>query len=509
VLKLPVAGGFYLQYNVHVLNNIMNESIRSITHKAIKSTKWVFLATILSKASQPVVTVILTHLLIPNDFGLMAIATIVMCFMNIFQDIGLGSALIQRKDKIEESANVIFWTNIGLGIFWFLLIFSAAPYIAIFFDNKNLTSILRVMGLVFLISPIGYVQLIFLSKEMEFRSLFYFDIIPVVVPGIVSVILAYVGYGVWALVYGLLSGKVLTVLIVWYLNDWRPGLKYSLNILKDLLWFGSYVSIESIQIWILNTIDNVFVGRFLNVTQLGIYSMGFNIAFLPLNYILSPISRVLFPTFSKLQDNLEDIKMIFLRLLKFNALISFPLGLFLFFYADNLVSIFLGENWLLTIPVVKLLAPYGMISSVVGFSNTVYRSIGRPDIMPKFYTIRLFISVPAYYFATQNGLLTLCVTHLLLSGLFAPVNFYIIMKVLGIRMKAVIEIFRDVVICCIISATIGHMFTVYISSRYNTGDVVLITSFILVFGSLYILLLKLIGRETYGEMKKILRIAIT
>ena len=487
----------------------MPDTTQAITHKAIKSTKWVFLSTGITKIWQPIVTIILARLLVPADFGLMALATIAISFISLFQDMGLNAALIQCKDRIKEAANIVFWTNMGMGVLLYLMLFVSAPYIAIFFENKDVANILRVIGLTFLIIPLGSVPLVLLSKELEFRKLFYFDIIPAIVPGTISIIFAFSGYGVWALVYGSLSGRVLTVIAVWCLNNWRPVLRCDFSILKYLLRFGSYVSVESIQLWGLNTIDNIFVGRFFNSGQLGIYSMGFSIAFMLPSNILTPMSRLLFPTLSKLQDNIVDIQKVCLRVLKINTLISFPLGLFLILSADKLVPVFLGDKWVPIIPVIKLLAPYGMVASIVGFSTTVYKAIGRPDIMPKFYTARLLVSVPAYYFAAQKGLISLCITHLILVSIFAPINFYIFMKVLRIKTSTVINTFKDIVICCFLSAVMGYLLTGYISSKYYVGDITHLITFMLIFALLYLLLLQSVGRKTYGELKKILYVAIT
>ena len=182
------------------MNDIKSFDTREVTQAAIKGTKWVFLSAFVSNACQPFFTIILARLLVPSDFGLIAYATIFIGVVKLVQDIGLRQALIQKKEDIEKSADIVFTVNIVLGLIWYLGAFMVAPYLAEFFNDSRITNILRIMALSFLIIPFGSVQNTLLTKHLHFSKLFFLGLVPALIPGLVSIVLAIVGYGVWSLV---------------------------------------------------------------------------------------------------------------------------------------------------------------------------------------------------------------------------------------------------------------------------------------------------------------------
>lgn len=486
----------------------MDGTTHSITNKALKSTKWVLMSTMISKVWQPIVMIILARLLSPNDFGLMALALVVMTFMNMFQDFGLIAALIQYSDNVDKAANVVFWTNLGLGVIWYILLFSASPYFALFFDNKDVTNILRVIGLSFVIYPLMSVQLTKLSKEMEFKRLFFFNLVPAIIPGMISVSLALIGYGVWALVFGTLISSIIQVLIVWLFISWRPRWEYDINILKKFLGFGSFVSMGSFLGWGITQIDNLFVGKFLGAGQLGIYSFGWNIGFWPLQNVILPLTKIFYPMFSNFKGDMGAIKKYYLKILEMTSMIIFPIGVFILMTSQLFIPLLLGAKWNEAIPVIQFFSIFGIIASVASVTPYVYNAIGRPDIYPKFMFGRVLVSIPAYYFASQRGIILLCITHLILAVFFMPINIYISMRVLRISLSELLYKLYIPIGCSVIMGLCILIFLTLIKRAQMLPDLISLIMVIAFAIMSYTLLLYFGRRETFFEVKKLLGEAI-
>lgn len=486
----------------------MDNTAQSITQKAIKNTKWVFLSTIFSKIWQPIVTLILARLLTPADFGLMALATIVISFLSIFQDLGLSAALIQRKDRIKEAANVVFWTNIVVGIIWYTGVFITAPFVAIFFNHKGVTDVLRVIGLIFLLHPLGSVHGAFMIKSLHFKKLFYLALLPTIIPGILSIVLAYMNLGVWSLVYGVITGTVLNVSLLWFTSNWRPGFQYKWKMAREMFHFGGYVSLESIMGWGIGMMDNVFVGRYIGSIQLGIYNMGFRLAHWPSENITGTLTKILYPTFSELQQDESELKKVYLKVVKIISLITFPIGAIIAITADEFISIFLGEKWLLAIPVVQILSIWGILSSVMSINSSLYKAVGRPDIYPKFFFVRLLVSIPVYYYSVKYGIIALCYAHLALVFIFAPINYYIGIKVLNISSRIMNDILKTPLIYTIIIGSFTLLVKYYMERVAHLSDLVVFPVEVLVFISGYLLSLYLLNKQIIVELKGILKLTM-
>lgn len=481
----------------------------NILLKAIEGTKWVILSKLFAKLIQPVVTIILARLLLPEEFGVVAMAAISIGVIGLFQDLGTGAALIQKKDNIIETANVVFFTNIFLGVSWYLVLFLLAPYIALYFRNDLVTPILRVAALGLLLGPFASVQGALLSRNLSFRKLFFLGVGPLIVSGTVSILLALYGFGVWSLIYGSLAGAIFNVCLFWLVIPWRPRWKFNIKIAREILGFGGYVSLENILAWGITTVDNIFVGHFLGARQLGIYQMGFNLALWPAINITGPLGGILYPTFSKMQGNIAECKRIYLRLLRIIALVSMPTGLIIAFCAHQLILVFLGKQWNAAVPVVQILAVVGVVASIVSIAPSLYRGLGRADIMPKFFTVRMIFSIPAYYFAAQEGLIALCIAHLSLVLVFAPINFYITMKFLRISLKEVLDTFALPVMSTLILALVVlglSNFLAIIESSSNLESLLIIIP--VAIGS-YLLTLRWLGANTLHELKRVFRVALS
>jgi O-antigen/teichoic acid export membrane protein len=401
------------------------------------AARWAFLSGALSKLAPPLFAVALARILSPADFGLLAVAMVVIAFVTLFQDLGLKQALVQRKQATDPLTGAVFWAGAGLGVFWFVAVWVAAPWLADLYREPAVVPVLRTLGGLFLITPLGAVPEALLLRDLAFRRLFAVELLPSVVPGAAAVVLGLAGLGVWALVWGTLAGAVCRTAALWAIAGWRPGLPPRAAEWRRLARFGGWLSLEALLGWTITYADQAFAGRFLGTAPVGFYRMGFSLALFPATGVSQVLSRVLFPAFSRIQDDLAAVRAGYAQCMRILALLTVPLGTALLAYADPAVPFVLGARWAPTVAVVQLLAGVGVLSSLVAVAPPLYRALGRVDIMPKFFAVRAVVSVPLYWYAARQGLLALAATQLGLALCFAPANLWVAARVFRVPIRAV------------------------------------------------------------------------
>jgi O-antigen/teichoic acid export membrane protein len=210
----------------------------SLTHKTIHAFKWSVLGEIASRTVGPLVFLVLARLLVPEDFGVVAAAMVTISFSQVFSDAGLSKALIQRQTRVEESANVVFWLNLGIGLVIVAILTAAAPLIAGFFHDERIAPVVRVLSLQILLAAFSSVHTALLQKDLNFKQLFWVRLATTAVPGLASIPMAIHGMGYWALVAGTLVGQVAQSTMFWMLSPWRPQWGLDRGLTWELIAFG-------------------------------------------------------------------------------------------------------------------------------------------------------------------------------------------------------------------------------------------------------------------------------
>ncbi len=382
----------------------MTSETGQLKQQATKSLKWALIGDLLPKILQPVVTIVLARILIPEDFGIIGIAALVIGLVRMLESMGLNQALIQTDEDIEEAGDVVFWSNLGLSLILFIALYFAAPWIARFFDEPRSAAVIQVMGIQLIISAFDDVQEALLQRDFQFKELVGRRLVPVLISAVISVAMAIAGYGYWSLVVGTLVGTALGVAFLWRVSQWRPRFRYDLRVARLLIGFGILVTLESFQGWALNYGDNLAAGYFLGVEGLGFYTMAFTVAVVMLGFMILPVSRVAYSAFSRLKDDREQLRRSFVEMTRYLAVIVIPVSLGIFLCADFIVEIILKTPWEPAVPAIRILAIMPGLSWIIALYPSLYRAIGRPDVMPKFHIATLLYIIPAYIIGGQFGL---------------------------------------------------------------------------------------------------------
>ncbi len=352
----------------------------SLKKKTIHGLGWAFLSQGGKQGINFIITAILARLLTPNDFGLLGMVTVFTNLALIFNELGVSSALIQKQDVDDRHLSSAFWLNIIAGLFLALIFIAISPLIALFYKRPELKPILMVMSFNFILASFTIIQQAILTKDMDFRSLMIRDIIAVIIGGAVGIYLAYKGFGVWSLVYQLLTFTLANSILLWILSKWRPRFIFSPAAIKDIFHFSANVVGFNILNYFARNVDYLLIGRFLGAQSLGYYTLAYKLMMVPLQSITYLVSKVMFPAFSKIQHDLPKVQEVYMKMVKAISLITFPLVFCFFAIAPEFVLNIYGSKWEPATVILQILCVCGLLQSVSSTDGNILLSQGKANI---------------------------------------------------------------------------------------------------------------------------------
>lgn len=370
----------------------------SLKNKTIYGILWVSISNIFLRLINFAISVILARMLEPSDFGLVAIALIVVNFLEIFSNLGIGPALIHRKEDKGIAADTAFYIFPTIAIILYAVSYSIAPVAADFFREEELKILIRVLSLTFVIWSFGSLPRTLLTKDLEFKKLVIPQLLPKISYGAVAIVMALQGFGVWSLVVGQLVLVTMSVITIWKAVGWIPSLKFNRRIALELLNYGKHVITASIIIFLISIVDVTFIGRLLGSEELGYYSIAFGISGLFTYQISMLISQVMFPALSKMQNNIDKMGQIYLKSLKYLSLVAFPAAFGIITVSWYFIKVVYGDKWLPAVAVLQVLCVYGLNKALLKTTENLYLAAGKPQIMTKInllqFTIMLILIYP-------------------------------------------------------------------------------------------------------------------
>lgn len=412
----------------------------SITHKAVGGLAWTSAGRLVAQIVNFATTIILARLLVPEDFGLLGMVVIVTSFTQLLGEMGASAALIQRGEVNEAHRSSMFWLNLGLGLLSALVVLTAAPYLASFYGEPRVDDLLQVAAALFLITPLGTVQLAVLARDMDFRSLAAVEIGRIMVGGIVGLTFAFTGWGVWSLLARLLGESAGQVSMAWLLAPWRPKRIFRPAALRDLLGFGVRLAASNIiNFWVRN-VDDLLIGRIFGAGPLGYYSRAYGTMLLPLAQITGIFTSVMFPVMSRLQDDREATRRFYTSALEMIGTIAFPALLGLLAVTEAFVVTLYGEDWRPMIPILRVFCVVGAVQSIATTVGWIFQSQGRTDSQ-----LRWNIgAAPVLLGAILAGIAMGSAFHVALfygiaSVTLTPISFLMAGRLIGLRLRDIVR----------------------------------------------------------------------
>lgn len=330
----------------------MQHSINKL--QIISSLMWKFMERMGTQGVQLIVQIVLARILMPDDYGIIALITVFISLANPFIQRGFGTALIQKKDADDTDYSSVFYINLFVSALLYGVLFFAAPFIASFYEESHIILILRIMSLILFLGAFNSVQNAVLARNMQFKKQFLSSQGAIFVSAAVGIIMAYMGYRVWALVGQQLTYQLLVTVILWFTLKWRPKLLFSFERARFLFSFGWKITVSSlIQILYLN-MYNLIIGKLYNTEMLGFYNRGAQFPSLLVTNIDSSIQSVMFPALSSYQNNIQRMKNMVRRSIMTSSFFLFPIMVGLAVVAKPLVIILLTEKWLMCVPFLQI-----------------------------------------------------------------------------------------------------------------------------------------------------------
>ena len=353
----------------------------SLRQRTFSGLGWNGAAQLSVQGLQFLTSLVLARLLGPREFGLMSMVMVFAGFASIFSDMGLGSALIQRRELSERHTNSVFWINVGGGVFLTAVFAAAAPLIARFYHQPQLRMLTVFVALTFIPPSLSVAQNALIEKSLNFRTRFLIEASSGVFSGAVAVGMALKGAGVWSLVGQSLAWGATRLIVTWRLSPWRPKWTFDLGAFKELFGFSRNLLANGIFTYWGRNMDRLVLGRFMGSIDLGIYSFAFRSISLPLELTTNVTNTVMFPALSAIQDDLETLGRVYLRSTRMIALVTFPVLIGLAALAEPVVLLLYGQRWRASIRVVQILAFSGMAQSVYATAAWVFLSQGRSNLV--------------------------------------------------------------------------------------------------------------------------------
>ena len=369
-----------------------------------------------------VVSIVLARILAPEDYGTIALVTVFTAILQVFVDSGLGTALIQKKDADDLDFSSVFYFNFAMCLVLYAVMFIAAPYIAVFYEDMTLTSVIRVLSLTIVISGVKGIQQAYVSRNMLFKRFFFSTIGGTIFSAFLGIGLAYSGYGVWALVVQQLSNTMIDTLILWITVKWKPKKEFSWKRLQTLFSYGWKLLISSLLDTVYNNLRNLIIGKMYSSADLAYYNQGDKFPKIIVTNINTSIDSVLLPTMSNEQDDRNRIKSMTRRAIKTSTYVMAPLMMGLAFCAESIVKIVLTDKWLLCVPFLRLFCILYMFWPVHTANLNAIKAMGRSDCFLKLEIVKKIVGLFFLLSSMWFGVMAMAYSLLLSSILSQIIN---------------------------------------------------------------------------------------
>lgn len=390
----------------------------------IKSLIWKFMERGGTQGVQFVIQIILARLLYPEDYGMLAILLAFIALANVFVQSGLNTALIQKKDADSEDFSSVFWISLVIAAVLYILLYFTAPVIALFYSNDILIPVLRVIAITLLFGALNSVQTAYVSKNMLFKRFFYSSTGGALGSGIIGIVLAYKGFGIWALVFQHLLNNALISVILWFTVKWRPSFVFSFKKTKVLFSFGWKLLGSALLDTGYRQLYNLVIGKAFTSDQLGYFSRGEQFPQIIAVNIDGSIQSVMLPTLSAVNDNPVEVKNIARKSISVSSFILMPCMFGMASLAENMVHLLLTDKWLPCVPFIQMSCIAFSFYPIHTANLTAINALGRSDIFLKLEIIKKIVGVLILAVTLPFGLLWMAAGRVLTSLLCTLINAF-------------------------------------------------------------------------------------
>lgn len=419
---------------------------------------------------QFIVQIVLARLLVPNDYGIIALIAIFITIANVFVQSGFNTALIQKKDANETDFSSVFYLSLLIASLLYIILFFSAPFISTYYGVPKFTSVFRVLTITLFFGAINSIQNAVVSKKMHFKKLFFSSLCGMLVSGIVGINFAYLGYGVWALVAQQLTNQFMINIILWFTVKWRPKLIFSFERVEGLFSYGWKLLVSSLIDTLYMNLRSLIIGKIYNPTMLGFYNRGDQFPQMIVTNINGSIQSVMLPALASEQENRQRVKDMVRRSIVTSSFILFPMMVGLAVIAKPLVKILLTDKWLLCIPFLQISCVSYALWPIHTANLQAINALGRSDIFLKLEIIKKTIGLIILGISIYFGVYAIAMGTLISEIISTFINAYPNLKLFNYSYK---EQWKDIMPSLILSLVMGGV--VYCIDYIALSDFITIT----------------------------------
>jgi len=402
----------------------------SLKVQASKGFFWVAIERFGQQILQSVIFIILARLLSPDDFGLVAMLMIFFAVGQTFVDSGMGQALIRKEEITDQDRSTVFWFNLLLSVLFYGLIYIAAPYIADFYERPELIDLTRVMGLAILFFGIAIIQRSEMTQQLEFKKQAYAQIPAMFVAGTVSIVMAYKGFGVWALATQYLLVAFCSSVILWVLQPSVIRFRFSKDSFNELFGFGYKLLISGFINTIYQHIYKLVIGKYFVASTLGFYTQAKKLQDLASKNLVGIIQKVTYPLLSKAGKEPERLKRGYRQVIQLSSFLIFPGMLLLILLAKPIIIFVLGPQWEPSVPFLQIVCLSGILYHLHAINLNILKVLGRSDLFLKLEIIKKINTTIAILVGLQFGIYGLLIGQVISSYIALIINTYYTAKFL-------------------------------------------------------------------------------
>ncbi len=469
-------------------------------NKVISGLFWKFMERICAQFVSFFITILLARILMPEDYGIVSMILVFITIADVFVTSGFSSSLIQKKDADEKDFSTMFYLSLISAILIYIILYLLAPYIAKFYEMPNLSLILRVLALKLPIASIHSIQHAYVSKKLIFKKFFFSTLIGTIISGIVGVIMAYKGFGVWALVAQYLTNSFIDTAVLFITVPWRPKLLFSLKNASKMIKYGSKVTAAELISNIYTELRALAIGKLYTSKDLAYYKRGNQFPELIINNIDSSMGSVLFPAISNNNTSKENVKNITRKAIKLSTYLIFPIMAGMFAVSRPLINVLLTEKWAMAIGFMQIQCIVQMTKPISTANNQAIKALGRSDIFLKMEMFKKSIGLVLLFATMKISVKAIAYSMIVYSLIATIINIYPNKKLMNYSIK---EQAKDFLPALFISTIMGII--CYLFNYLYIPNIVILLLQIIVGINIYVILSHVFQLEAYKTLVNYVR----
>ena len=480
-------------------NPSLKKQMISKVQKTINATKWSAIERLTVQFIQLIISIIIARLLLPTDFGIIGMVVIFLGISQTFIDSGFSQALIYKSNRTSEDSSTVFYFNIIVGILCYIIIYIASPYVAKFYNMPILTSVTRVISLSIPISAFSIVQRALLTADSDFKTQTRASIPAVILSGSLGILLAYLGYGVWALVWQQLLYVFVNTALLWFFFFFRPIFLWSWTSFKEFFSYGSKLLVSGLIDTIYNNLYLLVIGKFFKAYELGLYTKAKTFPYFASVNLSSIFQRASFPVLCELKENNKQLVNAYRRYFKISISITTPIVLGFCALASPIVKILLGDNWVGCVPLMQILCFFYLLSPIVMLNNNIYQVKGETSTFLKLEIIKKLVGVSILIVSVPLGLYAVCVGSVISSLISLGFNMYFSSRIIPLTIKNQLIDTLSVFVLAFIASIPAFISSYLIANPISAIVIGFVAEFVT-----YFAVIKIFNQNLFSELTSVL-----